>query len=161
MGQLVPHRDLTILDSINEGVFTVDLDWRITAFNRAAEQITGVLRDEAVGSICCDVFRASVCERDCPLRRTISSGLPVVNATASIVNYLGQHVPIRISTALLKDESGAVIGGVETFQDLSQVAQLQKELHGKYTFEDIVGRSPAMMQLFEVLLWFPRAGARC
>ncbi len=151
MGQLVPHRDLTILDSINEGVFTVDLDWRITAFNRAAEQITGVLRDEAVGSICCDVFRASVCERDCPLRRTISSGLPVVNATASIVNYLGQHVPIRISTALLKDESGAVIGGVETFQDLSQVAQLQKELHGKYTFEDIVGRSPAMMQLFEVL----------
>ena len=33
-----------ILDSINEGVFTVNLDWRITSFNRAAERITGISR---------------------------------------------------------------------------------------------------------------------
>ena len=55
-------RESAILDSINEGVFTVDPDWRITAFNRAAEKITGVSREEAVGSPCCDVFTASICE---------------------------------------------------------------------------------------------------
>jgi|GEM_PF-4712870 len=37
-----------ILDSINEGVFTIDSDWRITAFNRAAERITGVPREKAL-----------------------------------------------------------------------------------------------------------------
>ena len=46
-----------ILDSINEGVFTVDLDWRITAFNRAAEKITGVQRGDAIGRPCCEVLR--------------------------------------------------------------------------------------------------------
>ena len=41
-----------ILDSLADGVFTVDKDWRITTFNRAAEKITGVSRGEAVGQLC-------------------------------------------------------------------------------------------------------------
>ncbi|MBN2242071.1 MAG: sigma 54-interacting transcriptional regulator [Acidobacteria bacterium] len=144
-------REETILDSINEGVFTVDLDWRITAFNRAAERITHVKRSEALGRQCCDVFRASICENACALRRTMSSGKPVLNATAHIVNQKGERIPIRISTALIKDESGRPVGGVETFQDLSPIEQLRKELQSRYTFEDIVGRSAAMMKLFDVL----------
>jgi len=140
-----------ILDSINEGVFTVDLDWRITAFNHAAERITGVSRRDAMGRPCCEVFRASICESACALRRTLGTGKPTVNATAHIVSHSGQRIPIRISTALLKTPDGKLIGGVETFQDLSQVEQLQKELEARYTFEDIVGRSAAMRNLFELL----------
>lgn len=140
-----------ILDSINEGVFTVDLDWRITAFNQAAERITGIDRQEAVGRPCCEVFRASICESACALRRTLGTGKPIVNATAHIINYAGQRIPIRISTALLKDADGTIVGGVETFQDLSQIEQLRKALEARYTFEDIVGRSPAMTSLFEIL----------
>jgi PAS domain S-box-containing protein len=49
-----------ILDSISEGVFTVDLDWRITFFNRAAEEITGIERQEAIGKQCRDVLRGDV-----------------------------------------------------------------------------------------------------
>jgi PAS domain S-box-containing protein len=144
-------REKTILDSINEGVFTVDLDWRITSFNRAAELITQVSHREALGHQCCDVFRASICENACVLRRTISSGKPILNATAHIVSRSGERIPIRISTALLKDDNGQTIGGVETFQDLSPIEQLQKELKSRYTFEDIVGHSAAMVKLFEIL----------
>lgn len=140
-----------ILDSINEGVFTVDAGWRITAFNRAAEQITGVRRQDAIGRVCSDVFRASICEGACALRRTFSSGKPVVSATADIIDASGKRIPIRLSTALLHDEDGTVIGGVETFQDLSHVEQLRKELEARYTFEDIVGRSPAMQSLFDLV----------
>ncbi|PSH04162.1 MAG: Fis family transcriptional regulator [Acidobacteria bacterium] len=140
-----------ILDSINEGVFTVDHDWRITAFNRAAEQITGVRQRDALGRMCCDVFRANICEGACALRRTFSSGNPVVSATANIIDANGNRVPIRISTALLRGQDGSVIGGVETFQDLSQLEQLRKELEARYTFEDIVGHSPAMRNLFDIL----------
>lgn len=150
-GDSLRQREITILDSINEGVFTVDLGWRIAAFNRAAERITGVSRDVAIGSPCCEVFRANICETNCALRRTMTTGKPVVNATAHIINQQGRRVPIRISTALLQDDRGTIAGGVETFQDLSQVEQLQKELWSRYTFEDIVGRSPVMLQLFELL----------
>jgi PAS domain S-box-containing protein len=140
-----------ILDSINEGVFTVDHQWRITAFNRAAERITGVRRQDALGKRCSDVFRANICEESCALRRTLSTGKPVVSATANIIGVNGGRIPIRISTALLCDRDGQVAGGVETFQDLSYVEQLRKELEARYTFEDIVGRSPAMRNLFDIL----------
>jgi len=153
------ERETVILDSLNEGVFTVDHEWRITTFNAAAEKITGISRKEAVGSRCCDVFRADICEKDCALRRTMNSGLPVVNATAHIINRQGERIPIRLSTALLEDNAGTVIGGVETFQDLTQVEQLRKELHGRYTFEDIVGRSPAMMRLFELVPLVAESGS--
>jgi PAS domain S-box-containing protein len=145
------QRETVILDSINEGIFTVDLNWQITAFNRAAEKITRIKRKEAIGSRCCDVFRCNICEKNCALEQTMTSGKPVVNTTAYIINQEGERIPIRISTALLKDSQGKIIGGVETFQDLTQVEQLQKELFAKYTFEDIVGRSPAMKSLFEIL----------
>ena len=141
----------TILGSINEGVFTVDLEWRVTSFNSAAEKITGVRHEDAIGRRCCEVFRASICETACALRRTMLNGAPIVDQTVNIVNQSGVRIPVRISTALLKDENGTVIGGVETVQDLSQVEELKKELLGRYCIEDIVGRSPSMQRLFEQL----------
>ncbi|OPY70000.1 MAG: Transcriptional regulatory protein ZraR [Syntrophorhabdaceae bacterium PtaU1.Bin034] len=140
-----------ILDSINEGVFTVDMAWRITSFNTAAERITGVPREDAIGRRCIDVFHANICETACALRRTMADGRPVVNTVAHIVSHEGQRVPIRISTALLKNDEGRVKGGVETFQDLSQVEELKRELRAHYSFQDIIGRSPAMTRLFDIL----------
>jgi PAS domain S-box-containing protein len=149
----------TILNSINEGVFTVDGDWGITSFNAAAERITGVPREEAIGGRCSDVFHANICETACALRRTMSDGKPATNAVAHIVNHKGQRIPIRISTALLKDDKGRVVGGVETFQDLRQVEELRKELRGKHSFQDIVGRSQAMVHLFDLLPRIAESGS--
>ena len=145
-----PHRDV-ILDSINEGVFTVDRDWRITSFNCAAERITGVSNAEAVGRPCCDVFRTNICESACALKRTLSTGRPVINATVYMVDPAGKRIPLRISTAVLRDAGGKVIGGVETLRDLSQVHELRKKLESSYTFADIVGHGPAMTKLFDIL----------
>ena len=140
-----------IFDSINEGVFTIDRAWRITAFNRAAERITGVAREDALGSRCRDVFRAPICEKNCVLKRTMKTGRPVNSAMTHIINHAGQRVAIRISTALLKDDAGGIVGGVETFQDLTQLEQLRKQLERRYTYEDIIGRSASMRSLFKVL----------
>jgi PAS domain S-box-containing protein len=144
------HQD-TILNSINEGVFTVDLNWKITSFNRAAEQITQVQNSDAIGRPCCEVFRAGICENACALKRSLSTGKPMVNVTTRIVSASGKQIPIRLSTAPLKERDGTVVGGVETFQDLTQVEQLRKELESRYTFEDIIGRSPVMMNLFQIM----------
>lgn len=148
-----------ILDSINEGVFTIDLDWRITSFNRAAEKATGVRRREALHRPCRDVFQANICRNHCALRQTFQTGRPIVNANAFIVNHQGQRVPIRVSTAILKNDTGEIIGGVETFQDLSQIQLLQKQLHSSYTFEDIIGRSPEMQRLFDILPLIARSSS--
>ncbi len=141
----------TILGSIGDGVFTVDEDWKITFFNQAAETITGVPREEAIGSRCCDVFRASICETDCALRQTMNTGKPIVNRAVYIINSEGKRIPISISTSLLRDNKGRIIGGVESFRDLTHVERLRKELQKSYSFEDIVSKSPAMQKIFEIL----------
>ena len=140
-----------ILSSVADGVFTVDKDWRITSFNKAAQRITGVGEDEAIGSYCCDVFKASICETECALRQTMETGKPIVNKSIYIISSNGRKIPISISTALLKNRTNKIIGGVETFRDLSMVEQLRKELYEKYTFEDIVSKNRRMKHIFELL----------
>jgi len=144
------ERDV-ILDSITEGVFTIDSNWRITSFNKAAEEITGIPRERAVGLKCCDVLRADVCETDCALRETMRTGKPIVNKAVHIVDAKGERQAIAISTALLRDESGDVIGGVETFRDMSLVEELRKEIEGRYCCEDIISRNHRMQELFKLL----------
>jgi PAS domain S-box-containing protein len=140
-----------ILDSINDGVFTVDDQWRITSFNRAAERITGVKRHEAIGKPCCEVFRASICETACALRQTLTTGRPIVNKAVYILDAHGNRLPISVSTAVFKDEAGKTIGGVETFRDLRLAEDLRKELEAECCFAEIVGRSTVMRQVFHVL----------
>jgi len=146
-----PKEQSVILDSISEGVFTIDLDWRITSFNRAAEEITGIQRQEAVGKHCRDVLRADVCETDCTLRQTMETGKPIMNKAVHIIDANGRRRAITISTALLKDSKGKVIGGVETFRDMSMVEQLRKEIEGRYSCEDIISQSHKMQNLFAIL----------
>ena len=101
-----PDKEQTkiILDSIADGVFTVDSNWRITSFNRAAEKITGIKKEEAFGRHCWDVFKASICEQRCSLRRTMETGQPIVNQPIFIVNSKGDRIPVSISTARRREQ---------------------------------------------------------
>jgi len=148
------HRIATndiILDSITDGVFTVDKEWHVTSFNRAAEKITQIPREEAIGQLCSYVFKASICEGSCALRHTMETGEPVTNLQIYIIRADGTRVPVSISTALLKDSRGEVIGGVETFRDLSTVEELKRELKGRYTFSEIVSRNHRIQEIFAIL----------
>ena len=146
-----PDQTAIILDSIADGVFTVDEDFLITSFNRAAEEITGVPHDEALGRPCWEVFRADICETDCALKHTIKTGRPVIDRPITILKSDGKQIPIRVSSALLRDGNGSIIGGVETFRDLSVVEELRKQVESQYTFADILSRSHKMMDLFAIL----------
>ena len=89
------HKDHTqiIMDSIADGVFTVNSDRKITSFNRAAEEITGIHREEAIGRYCWEVFKASVCEKHCMLRETMQTGR----------SYINQPVFIQVNCAALPE----------------------------------------------------------
>ncbi|MFW5959836.1 MAG: sigma-54 interaction domain-containing protein [Chitinivibrionales bacterium] len=141
----------TILESISDGVFTVDLDWRISSFNRAAEEITGISREEAAGRYCYEVFRSSMCESECALRHTLDTGRPVIDKSGYIITAQGRRIPVSVSTAVLYDRDGEIIGGAETFRDLSEVEALRKELEGHYRVGDLVSRSRSMDRIFNMI----------
>ena len=140
-----------ILNSITDGVFTIDANWRITSFNKAAEQITGITRENAIGQTCKDVLRANVCETDCALRYTMNTGKPIINKPVHIIDTEGRLKAITISTALLKDGNGKTIGGVETFRDMTVVEELRKQVQKQYSCEDIISRNHKIQELFNIL----------
>lgn len=140
-----------ILESISDGVFTVDSSWRITSFNRAAEQITGVSREEALGAYCSEVFRSSICGDHCALRETIDSETPIINRGCYFINSDGRRIPITLSTAVLRDESGRVIGGAETFRDISEIEELREKLRHEVAAGNLESRAPSMQSVLQLI----------
>ena len=140
-----------ILNSIADGVFTVDRDNHITFFNRAAEKITGISRKQAAGQKCFDVFRASICQNACALRKTIETGKELINLSINILNNEGRTIPISVSTSVFRDENGEIVGGVETFRDLSTIEMLRKEIRSRYTFGDIISKNHEIHSILSIL----------
>ena len=140
-----------ILDNIADGVFTVDSQFRVTSFNRAAEEITGYSAAEAIDSPCCEVFRTAICNEDCPLKQSLRTGRTIKNFEIDILTKQGRRQAISVSTAPLMDKDGRFLGGVETFRDLSAVKELKREIAKKYTFQDIISKNPKMLQIFQTL----------
>jgi PAS domain S-box-containing protein len=120
-------------------------------FNRAAEEITGTPRADAIGRYCWEVFRSNMCEGACALKRTMKEGKSFVSSSTYIINSRQQRVPITVSTSPLKDGQGEILGGVETFRDHSLVEELRRELSGSFTVGDMVSRSKAMKKIFNIL----------
>ena len=141
----------TILDSIADGVFTVDLDFHITSFNRAAEEITGFSRNTAIGQACSDVFKADVCSGACILKQALKEQKAIVHRPVHIIRTDKKRIPISVNATLLRNKAGHVIGGVETFRDLTSVQKLRKALRKQHSFNDIVSKNEKMNKIFSIL----------
>ncbi|MBU0484391.1 MAG: sigma 54-interacting transcriptional regulator [Proteobacteria bacterium] len=158
MGGALTFRDLslnasteTILDSISDGVFTVDLNFHITSFNHAAQEISGVSREEAIGKTCMEVFHAGQCDKKCALQETMEKGSSVLNKCTHITNSKGQNIPVSVSASPLLDRGNNIIGVVQTFRDLSLIEKLRHELEGRVQIGNMVTRSSAMRKIVDIL----------
>ena len=140
-----------IFDSIEEGVFTVDLEWKITSFNRAAEKITGIPRKEAIGRPCVEVFKTNLCQTDCMLRRALKYNKPVFNTPVYMIHSNSKRIPVVVNATILRDHQNQMIGGVETFRDLSNVSKLQKSFRKYHSFEKMVSKNQKMFEIFSTL----------
>ncbi len=140
-----------ILDSVADGVFTVDRNWRITSFNMAAELITGWSREKAIGQFCSDVFHSSICGKNCAIAESLYTGMPVSSRSITIQDFKNNCTSVSICAAPLLDHDGNVVGGVETFRDLSVEISLRQQLMKNFTFDAIISKSPSMQRLFQIL----------
>jgi PAS domain S-box-containing protein len=154
-----PRIGSIIFDNIPDGIFTVDQDGRITSFNRAAEQITGWSRTDVIGTLCARVFRATHCEHSCFLRQSIDHGEEHRDEEVTIRRKDGREVLVSVSTANLLDSDGRLVGGVEMFRDLSMLAELRRQIHGSYTSDDIVTKSPGMQGVRELVRLVARSSS--
>ncbi|MBW1731031.1 MAG: PAS domain S-box protein [Deltaproteobacteria bacterium] len=116
-----------IIDSLPAGVLTVNADLQITGFNPWAERITGFAASEVIGRHCGEVLRGGRCMSQCPLRSVLNGHKPLSLIETTIHNKWGEQIPVRMSSAGLFDPKGRLIGGVESFHDISRIKSLERE----------------------------------
>ena len=144
------ERQRLILDSLDEGVVTIDENWRVTALNTSAIRILGIPEHAALGLLCSHVLRSELCQGDCPLARVLEKRSSVRNERVHLTRHDGQPVPVSINCAVLRDSVGEGAGGVLSFRELPEPREPQAELVGE-GFHGMVGRSGPMNRVFRLI----------
>lgn len=119
-----------ILDSLSDGVYVCDRERKITYWSKSAERITGWTAQDVVGRRCLDDVLCHIdkdghalCGKEfCPLHRSMITG---TISTVPLIVFAkakdGRRVPMQVSVSPIRDSAGEIIGGVETFRDMSAV----------------------------------------
>ena len=150
-----------IIDSMAEGVFTLDREGTITSWNPAMEAITGYAAAEAIGKTC-EVMQFNRCFRkSCPTNHK-ECGIYRQGGTVAKECVLrhkdGHDVPVIKNARVVRDENDSVIGVVETLTDLSELKKARREaeeavrrLGELHRLDNIIGKSAAMQDLFTAI----------
>ncbi len=151
--QLIDQRNKldAIFNSNIEGTFTIDNDWNVTSFNNSAVDITGYKKSEAIGKKCWEIFNSSLCRNGCHMEETMHKGKTTFGNELMIEQKAGKRVPIRVNSAILKDNQDKKIGAVETFVDISEIKNLSAHLDEVYKYENIIGKNKEIKQIISVL----------
>ncbi len=124
-----------LLESLHDGVYFVDTDRTILFWNQAAQRISGFAPDEVLGRCCAgsilmhmDGWGTALCREKCPLERTINDGEPR-EAEMYLHHRQGHLLPVLVKVYPVKDPSGAIVGAVEVFSDISERSATQVRIH--------------------------------
>ena len=120
------HED--IVQSMSSGLITTDLDGKITSFNRSASEITGFRPDEVVGKVWWDFFSWHDIQNQ---YRSLAQGETAQRFEGEIINKRGDRCLLGVTISPLRNEQGSQIGIIGTFQDLTQIRNLEEEMHKK------------------------------
>ncbi len=140
-----------ILDSIAEGVFTVDKNFKVNFFNKAAENITGHNREEVNGKFCKYIFRSEFCFSDCPIANVLKSKKNLFDFESSIKTSDGSSKPIKLNAAVLYNEKNEPTGGIVSFRDISELVAIKKSLTKESQFNGMIGHSKQMLAIYDLI----------
>ena len=150
-----------IIDTMADGVFTLDNTGRITSWNRSMERISGYTAEEAMGNSC-QILQFSRCfGKTCPsgIRscRIIKEGKSEAHECL-IMHKAGHNVPVIKNARVVRDDNQKIIGVVETVTDLSEISLARQEaeealirLGEKHRLENLIGKSHAMQKVFAAI----------
>ena len=141
----------SVFNNINEGIFTIDLDKKITSFNDAAETITGYKRDEAIGREYWLTMQYLKKEFQEFCQSELDKQKPIKNIELVIIRKDELRIHIRLSIARLLTNNGEVSGCVFSFQDISELMNLTSHLDIKYHFDNIIGHSKQMQKVYNLM----------
>ena len=146
----IPIDFFELLDEIAIGVVILSLDRKIVVMNQTLKALTGFSQKEFFGVDCAHILRSNVCLYECPALH-IKENVRQKCIEGNLINRDRQLVPIRITSSPLKNIDGKMIGFLETVEDISLLRKLNETAIHAYNFNNIIGRSPEMEKIFQIL----------
>jgi PAS domain S-box-containing protein len=119
----IQSRMQSIIETVPSGLFAVDLKRRITLWSPAAEVISGIKARDAVGKICTEIWNCPVCFEKCVLFDEHVEK-PILGTECSITTLQGKKFTISKNAAVLRDAEGKIVGGIESFVDITEQKQM-------------------------------------
>ncbi|MCD4848045.1 MAG: PAS domain-containing protein [Candidatus Aegiribacteria sp.] len=117
------------------GLFTVDLNRRITSWNEVAEDITGLNKREVIGKYCLEALNCDTCKEECVLfSKTVDK--PVYRKECT-VHLNGRDIILSKNIDVLRDSNGKIIGGLESFNDITEYKHLEDKFKQNGAGSDI------------------------
>ncbi len=144
-------KNFSILNSIAEGVITVDKEFKITFFNEVAERITGFEGSKVIGNYCKNIFNSEFCYTNCPIANVLKNGKNVYDVDTLIQCNNREPILVRLNAAILKDESNSPVGGVISFRDLTILKKVENLLGSEGQFMGMIGTTREMKEIFRLV----------
>ena len=140
-----------ILNSLTEGVLTINKNFEITFVNEAAQNIIGLGRDNIIGKICNSICKEDNCENNCPIALAIDTGKKIYDFDTQIKTASKGIVPVKLNAALLKDKENVPVGGVISFRIDPNRTQQPSKATTIDKFSNVIGKSKEMKNLFSLI----------
>lgn len=141
-----------IFHSVNEGILTVDAELRVRQVNSTAEQILGIDPDNGVsGKLAAEVLGPGLESVLSALKETIAKRKPVIDIRIAAKLPSKEQKVLVMSTMPLVDDSGVQMGAVLLVRDVTRLTLLEKQLEDPHQYQNIVGKSPKMRDIFELI----------
>jgi PAS domain S-box-containing protein len=105
--------------------FTIDTNHRITSWNERIAHLTGFTDEEAIGNKC--LFCQSRIHDCLLLNKNISK--PIYGFETKIITKFGQEKIVSKNFDVLKNSKGEIIGGIESFEDITQRKEIERDLY--------------------------------
>jgi len=140
-----------ILNSLSEGIFSVDKEYKIRFFNSSAEKITGLNREQVIGKFCKDVFRSKFCDNQCPIVNVLELKKPIYDLETHF-KFNGMLKPVKLNSSIINNENSEPVGGVISFREVIPSVKTEEYLKKNHQFCGIVGLCKSMTDIFNLAI---------
>lgn len=150
MDRFINEHSIEILNSIPEGIYVIDKEFKIRFVNKAGYEITKKKPEDIIGGLCVSLCKSERCELGCPITEVLRTNKNVVELDTIIQSGLGELIPISLNASILKNENGTPIGGIISFKQTKK-SDFDMYLKEVEHFYGIIGKSNEMKNIFKLI----------
>ncbi len=157
--QFLDKINLDILDSLPEGVYIIDKNFKIKYVNKTAERILGIPKSKVLNTLCKNLCKSDRCKLGCPIAEVLETGKNVINLESTFQTKEGKLIPVKLNAAIIRDKENIPAGGIISFSQLTGDEFNRDYLNGEPHFHGIIGKSRKMQDIFKTILEVSKSNA--